>query len=455
MAVLGSGCPDTFASNTGSGKADVLVLAPMRRELRSRIWRARAGEALASGSADVVVVIGGIGARVFWTREAKKRGWTRVGELWPLPRDDPHHFAPASRGALSLLLRLVGSSSRRGALAAAVLAIPGGAALLRAFAPISVMSRGTEPLFASVLEFARVTAGEVVTSLPRSTRTRAVLHITADRERPTVVKAGEPAATVAPELGEGEALATVAAGAAACGVETPSVLADGAINGIPALAETWLNGDPATIVLGRDPEQLEPILTRLAAFLQRWNAATASRSGAALASVETHLHAATRVVAPALRDGGAYAERVERLWRERAASLPFVASHNDLTMANVLVRPGSLGVVDWEFARDHALPLVDLFYAIVDAVAAADRVDHAAACTSCFHGGRRSRFAARLVADVAGALEIDEPGAELAFHACWATHAANEVERGLDDGPFLRVVRATAAWENPFRYLAA
>jgi hypothetical protein len=44
-----------------------------------------------------------------------------------------------------------------------------------------------------------------------------------------------------------------------------------------------------------------------------------------------------------------------------------------------------------------------------------------------------------------GPIGFELPGSvlELAFHACWLGHAANEIERGVE-GPFLEILRTIA-----------
>jgi aminoglycoside phosphotransferase (APT) family kinase protein len=66
-------------------------------------------------------------------------------------------------------------------------------------------------------------------------------------------------------------------------------------------------------------------------------------------------------------------------------------AHRDLTMANVLLDGPRLGVLDWEAAREADLPLVDLPYAIVDAVSTVDEhADRPAAFARSFESGGRA-----------------------------------------------------------------
>ena len=123
-------------------------------------------------------------------------------------------------------------------------------------------------------------------------------------------------------------------------------------------------------------------------------------------------------------------------WNARTAVVRkdarLVAVHQDLTMANVLVDDDRLGIVDWASARPEGLPLMDFFYAALDARAAVDGYrDRSAAFRQCFmHGGDWYDLVAGLERRVAEELSLARDAADLAFHECWRHHAANEARRG-------------------------
>ena len=115
----------------------------------------------------------------------------------------------------------------------------------------------------------------------------------------------------------------------------------------------------------------------------------------------------------------------------RCASIPLVAAHNDLTMWNVLLAPGgAVGVVDWEHATAGSLPLVDLFYALADAVMTAGRhPDRLAAVAACIGAaGPHAALARRLWSQLAADLALPDTLVTLAFHACWLHHGANAAD---------------------------
>ena len=163
------------------------------------------------------------------------------------------------------------------------------------------------------------------------------------------------------------------------------------------------------------------------------------------------------MLAPAARAAvdGPYLDFLHALCgRAAGRSCPFVPVHGDLTLANVLVDERSgLGVVDWEHATDDGLPVTDLLYAGVDAVAARRRyADRPAAFAACFELDGPPSPLEQHRRRLASALELDEVVQRLCFHACWLHHAANESGRstGSRRGPFVTILETIA--RAPERY---
>lgn len=116
---------------------------------------------------------------------------------------------------------------------------------------------------------------------------------------------------------------------------------------------------------------------------------------------------------------------------------------------NVLSDPrGRLGVVDWEAAEEATLPLKDLFYACVDAVAATGRyADRPGAYDACFTPrGTSAGMVGRLQDSMTAALNVAPEIVELSRHACWLGHALNEARSAERSAPrpFLQIVRRLA-----------
>jgi hypothetical protein len=126
--------------------------------------------------------------------------------------------------------------------------------------------------------------------------------------------------------------------------------------------------------------------------------------------------------------------------------MPFVATHNDLTMANILLaRHDQLGIVDWETGQVESWPLVDFHYAITDAVRIArSRLDWTEAFKTCYQPqGSYATNVAVWQEQLQTAVGISSDLAELCFHACWLHHALNE-HRVSPPGaarPFLQIVQ--------------
>lgn len=214
------------------------------------------------------------------------------------------------------------------------------------------------------------------------------------------------------------------------------------------LATGALEGHPASGLLATRPDRLEPIAQSVAAWLEAWGVATASTVTASRDLLDQVLLDSAKRVAEI--DGAELAEYIEVLCslavRVERRPVVLAAAHNDLTMSNVLMDGDRCGVVDWEVAVPAALPLLDLWYALADSIAHARRLDHARAVEALVLGNPAIPSAlVRLPAEHAHTLGLSGEEAALSFHACWVNHAATELERGIEDGPFLNVVRSVAA----------
>jgi hypothetical protein len=120
---------------------------------------------------------------------------------------------------------------------------------------------------------------------------------------------------------------------------------------------------------------------------------------------------------------------------------------------NILVdESGQLGVIDWESARSEDLPLIDFFYAVVDAVAAVQRyANRAQAVANCFAPGCAAvSTVAPITARVRDAVEVPAEVPELCFHACWLCHAADEHQKEKPRRPFLQIVQWLALHLSQF-----
>ncbi len=155
-----------------------------------------------------------------------------------------------------------------------------------------------------------------------------------------------------------------------------------------------------------------------------------------------------RSLCPLLPHGQAYYDWLMELCAEvEGASMPLVASHNDLTAWNILFNDrGQLGVVDWESGRLADFPLMDFSYAMTDLILAAHpSLTRLQAFEAGFtHDGLyvstidwlQTRYFSRFLGQTSFA--------DLWWHCCWLRHAANE-EHAAQPGeprPFLQILAA-------------
>jgi aminoglycoside phosphotransferase len=140
----------------------------------------------------------------------------------------------------------------------------------------------------------------------------------------------------------------------------------------------------------------------------------------------------------------------------REAELPDVVEHGDLSYPNLIwTGENHFGVVDWELAEEHGLPLHDLAYFLTYATFALRRPADTTAQVAAFHdaffaGGGWAR--ARVEA-YARELALDRELLTPLFVSCWARSVARLVERigGEEAAP---MSEETVAWIQQNRYYA-
>jgi len=241
------------------------------------------------------------------------------------------------------------------------------------------------------------------------------------------------------------------------GARVPQALYLDRIGQCEVLLQSAMHGQPAATLLATRSVQLHDVLELLTSWLARWHRTT-------LVSQQLdgeRLHRAVGVpmatLAPLLPNCDAYTQWLDQRCEEVIGiEVPLVATHNDLTMWNVLLdKDAHLSIVDWAEGAVQGFPLVDFFYAVTDAIAAAgedgNRLDAFKACFT--DTGPYTSSIRRLVQQMHRAIPIPQAIGELCFHICWLHHAANEhqVRRELDAGPFLRIIQWLAQHPDMFR----
>jgi hypothetical protein len=453
VLVLGERCPPSLlppAAPTAETEVDLALIAPSAAQLRQRGWLRRACDQAVGALRDEGLVYALVprGRRGAARRRLRAAGLVVDAPLAQLPgREAPRYLVPldATVWRHTLAHVITARPFARRALVAAR-ALPFGEALLATTLP-GVATVARRPGDAGAGAWVAVLGGEprstarlVLATSWRGPRGPVVLYPFGDgpREPWGVVKVGPDCSR------EAGLLERLGSSAQAAGARVPRLLGAGDVGGTPALAETILDGDPAAELLGRSPVRFDAIAGAVAGWLERWQSATARPTRIAAGLIEGELLAPLAELEGELPDAGAYRDWLAARCAAIAGSeIPLVATHNDLTMWNVLVdRAGSIGVLDWAEAQDAGLPLTDFYYAIADAAAACDGYrDRLTAVRDCFTPeGRRAGDVAPLQDRVREALRLGPETAELAFHACWLHHAANEQRTG-GDGSFLEIVR--------------
>jgi Ser/Thr protein kinase RdoA (MazF antagonist) len=207
-------------------------------------------------------------------------------------------------------------------------------------------------------------------------------------------------------------------------------------------------------VLQSSPEKLADMVHELGRWLDRWHEFTVRPARATPGRLTSEILEPARAVADQMSGGAAYLRWLEaRCALLEGAYLPFVASHNDLTMSNVLVTDdGTPAVLDWEGAREDGLPLVDLFYSAAAACRAARPRRHVVpALIEAFDDATAlGREVAAIAAATAKGLGLSLEMVELLKHTVAVQHAADEQRRGASHSrPFLQLVGWLARSQVP------
>jgi hypothetical protein len=241
---------------------------------------------------------------------------------------------------------------------------------------------------------------------------------------------------------EAAVLQRLRAGAERAGVRVPRVISLTRYRDIDVLAREAVDGPLWSAELSRRPNRVAECAGAVADWLKAWHEITARPAVITAADIQA------LILGPAARVCAAYGyhQHLDRLQRLCARCtdtvVPFVAVHNDLTTANLVALDNQrLGVIDWEQGDDRGLPLGDLVYALVDAIAAADGYrDRPGAFTQCFALDLPpGSLVRKLLVDSAQSLRLSPAVAELCLQACWFTHADNELTRDGTPGPFAQI----------------
>jgi aminoglycoside phosphotransferase len=445
-----------------AGPADLVILAPSPEESARADWLGKAvRDAAASLSQDGLLYL------LAYRRQRRELqallnacGLAVVVVLLHHPNwAEARTLIPLESGPLTYAFsRLIRTNLTRRSAALTIMGLPGVLPLVRRLLPAVGLvaqrpgARRQTTWFTRLLQTQRDDVGVVLSTSWRGQKGAVLLHAVHSRQ-------GQPLAIAKTWLSaEGEATAAreaagleeIARRAADAGARTPTLLQRGWLGEQPYLVETAVSGEKASVLLQRRPEQLEDVLGRLVKWLLVWNLTTVQRKVLSQEMLEELLLRPGDELAASLGVGEGYNIYVAGLaHRLLGRQGTFVATHGDLTMVNVLIdQDMRLGVIDWETAKASGLPLADLFYTAVDAVAALDDYrDRPAAFRACFApGGRYRSLVADLQARFVDQLALTPDQIALSFHASWLSYALAERRETAKAAPdeFLRIARGAA-----------
>jgi hypothetical protein len=467
VRVIGRGCHPEFSLCPQSisltpGHADLIILAPSLEELATSSWLEEAvQDSNASLSRDGVLyvlshrsrrrqmqaLLSACGLRVASVLYHHPN-WREAGTLIPLePRPLAYAFS-----------RLIRTNPVRRRVALALIRVPGALEVVRALVPyvgLVVQRHGAQPpskWLTGLVDAESQVSGVVLNTSWRGRAGAVLLHAVDDRQGEAVAIAktwlsarGENAVAR-----EANGLEEVAARAGDYGVRVPRLLGRGSLGDQPYMAETAVIGEKAAILLHGNPQLLGELLTRLADWLLGWNSATAQPQVLTQDLLGRSLLQPAAELLPLLGAGEGYPRNLRALAdRLLGQRMPFVATHGDLTMVNVLMdREKHLGVIDWETASRSELPLADFYYAAVDAATAvANYQDRPAAYAACFApDGRYRALVAQLEARFVDKLGLTMDQVALSYHASWLKYALAERRETAKTAPdeFLEIARQAA-----------
>jgi hypothetical protein len=247
-------------------------------------------------------------------------------------------------------------------------------------------------------------------------------------------------------------------GARLAGMRVPEVIGKQQNDRRTSLFLSFIPGQSASDLLGSAPGLFPSIMSGTVAWLERWHHATFKTGPLQMQKFEQDILAPLERFADSLHNMDQYRTQLIIHGRTIAGNpVPFVDTHNDLTMANILLdERGQLGLVDWETGCPDHWPFVDFYYAVTDAVRIVSNCsDWLEAFKACYlpegsYFEQVSAWRKRLQ----DAVHCPPGFAELCFHACWLHHASNEsqVSNAEDPRPFFKVAQWLALHETIFTF---
>jgi hypothetical protein len=457
LTTIGSAPPPYLVGerrSIGDVGADAVLLAPSEEECRADGWLAGAAATIArtlSANGIVYAVIPRRWRRTVANLLAAHGLFVAARYIHLRQGARTHYVIPCDPAIVRRLLTTLAARRRFVVLAGAAWAIPGAAFIARAAWGSTGMLLRRPGARAALAWTPAVQAGAscagwtVIRHRSVGARTHAVISsFGIGGDLAAVIKAPLSESAIDASRREALSLSRLAVSASRAGAVVPT--ANYAHEARPALHLEPLRGTPVAHLLRSDPARLETTVCRIGEWLRLWHELTARPGRATSARLTSEVLAPASRLADRLPGGPAYVRWLEaRCALVQDAHLPFVASHNDLTVSNLLITEhGKMGVLDWEGARYDGLPLVDLFYSAASACeASGSRATRAAAFIDAYNRSTSiGAVVAAIAATTASSLRLSVPMADLLRHAAAIQHAADECAReGTDGGPFLQLLR--------------
>lgn len=463
--ILGANCPERLRPEgqcAAGERADLIVVAPSGDECRQTGWlREAAGEVerrLAPGGivymmtprrwrleSQHLLQASGLQVDTFFFHLPNWESSCYIVPLHPMPVQYAFSsLMPARRWKMRLA---------RGALL-----FPAGAQSLSALFPWTALV-ARRPGERVVFDWLCRLDGEtrrpqtaIVTSSWRHAKESIVLHrfAGADANPSAVVKLGR-AVEPGSQPSEAATLERLGPGARKAGANVPHAQQLDKIGGRRVLLQEFIGGRSAAAWLTDQPDRMDDLMERVADWLKCWNLETRVVRFPKRDLME-ELLAAADFLAPRVEPGIEYRNWLTRKCAGLQVPVPLVATHNDLTVWNILVdEQGRLGIVDWEAAREEFFPLVDFYYVMLDAVVTARHMKRVEAFRACYApGGAYTHIVDGILDRMKKSLQISPDWAEVSLHACFLHHAANEARAAGagDPRPFMEIVEWLAQTVN-------
>jgi hypothetical protein len=213
----------------------------------------------------------------------------------------------------------------------------------------------------------------------------------------------------------------------------PEVLASGDADGRTYLVERLLRGVEARSLRANGHAPPELAAAHAIGLLHR---ATASEHVVGADSLARWLDAPLLVLerTSALRHEVPALARLRELLRDSLGGRRVAGSwsHGDYWLGNVLIDPATravTGIVDWEHARPHDPPALDLTHLLLSATADAARREVGAVVVDWLARDRRGHAEVRLLEDAQATLPGDPIPLRPLILLCWLRHVAGNLEK--------------------------